>query len=66
MYDGGDCIGDNVKIGMEEGQMNHVFHGQDDEQQVSIPNPYKVRHGLIYWTLISDMIFFKCETFAKF
>ena len=45
MYDGGDCIGDNVKIGMEEGQMNHVFHGQDEEQQVSIPNPYKVRHG---------------------
>ena len=36
MYDGGDCIGDNVKIGMEEGQMNHVFHGQDDEQQVSV------------------------------
>ena len=42
MYDGGDCIGDNVKIGMEEGQMNHVFHGQDEDQQVSIANPYKV------------------------
>ena len=48
MYDGGDCIGDDVKIGMEEGQMNHVFHGQDEDQQVSIANPYKVNKTSYY------------------
>ena len=42
MYDGGDCVGDNVRIGFEEGQMEHVFHGDGDghDQQA---NPYKVK-----------------------
>ena len=43
MYDGGDCIGDNVRIGFEEGQMDHVFHGNDEEPaHVQFSNPYKV------------------------
>ena len=48
MYDGGDCIGDNVKIGMEEGQMDQVYHGQNDEPQVSFANPYKVRKSFSF------------------
>ena len=42
MYDGGDCIGDNVRIGFEEGQMEHVFHGDRDEHDPHA-NPYKVK-----------------------
>ena len=43
MYDGGDCIGDNVRVGFEEGQMEHVFHGNHAEDNSKIENPYKVR-----------------------
>lgn len=50
MYDGGDCIGDNVRIGFEEGQMDHVFHGNDEEPaHVQFSNPYKVSMMYVGW-----------------
>ena len=50
MYDGGDCIGDNVKIGYEEGQMDHVFHEPivDHGQQNAHENPYKVNLNIFF------------------
>ena len=48
MHDGGDCIGDHPKIGFEEGQMEHAFHeNADNQSHTEHPNPYKVWHDYL-------------------